>query len=135
METRPYTALVARKAASSKGKRPAQGTHLLSLRKAAGLTQIELAEFLGVSKANIAFWEWNSKPPRSEILPKMARAFAVRVDEILLGDESKKLTTRPGPIGEVQKTFEEIRQLPRKQQRKIIETVRALLNEYNRKAS
>jgi hypothetical protein len=35
----------------------------------------------------------------------------------------------------VQRTFDEVRKLPRKQQRKIIETVQALVEQYKRKAS
>jgi transcriptional regulator with XRE-family HTH domain len=35
---------------------------VLALRKAAGLTQIELAKALDIPQANIAFWEWSDKP-------------------------------------------------------------------------
>jgi transcriptional regulator with XRE-family HTH domain len=107
---------------------------LLALRKAAGLTQIELARHLGVPHANIAFWEWSDKPPRSDLLPAMAKALGARVEDLLILNGSAQ-KSRPGPVGELQRTFDDVRRLPRKQQRKIIETVRALVNEYARKAS
>jgi transcriptional regulator with XRE-family HTH domain len=108
---------------------------LLALRKTAGLTQAELADFLGVPQGNIAFWEWSVKPPRSDLLPQMAKALHVDVAELIVSDASGPLTKKPGPIGEVQRVFEEVRKLPRSQQRKIVETVEALVTQYRRKAS
>lgn len=130
-----YSALVARKPKPSKGPRPQQGARLLALRKAAGLTQIELAKFLNVPQANIAFWEWSDKPPRSDLLSKMAKAFGVRLENLLLSASDQPIARRKGPIGEVQRTFEQITKLPRKQQRKVLEMVHALVEQYKRKAS
>jgi hypothetical protein len=65
----------------------------------------------------------------------MARVFGVRVDELLVDSDREALTKRPGPVGEVQKVFEEVRKLPRKQQRKVIEIVSALVDRYKQKAS
>ncbi len=132
-EITPYTGPVPRKAKAAKGPRPKQGARLLALRKAAGLTQIELARHLDVPHANIAFWEWSDKPPRSELLPAMAKALGTHVEDLLVLNGSRQ-RSRPGPVGELQRTFDDVRRLPRKQQRKIIETVRALVNEYARKA-
>ena len=129
-----YTSGVPRKPPAAR-TRPKQGAHLLALRKAVGLTQTELAEFVGVPQPNIAFWEWSDKPPRSDVLPKMAKAFGVRIDEIIVDGATKSLAKNPGPIGEVQRTFEEVRRLPRKQQRKVVEIVSAMLEQYRRKAS
>jgi transcriptional regulator with XRE-family HTH domain len=131
----PYTGDVARKPKTSKGPRPPQGARLLALRKAAALTQIELARAIGVPHANIAFWEWSDKPPRSDLLPTLAKALGVKIEELLINANAESPAIRPGPIGEVQRTFEQVRKLPRKQQRKVLETVRALVNEYNREAS
>lgn len=114
--------------------RPAQGARLLRLRNAAGLTQTELADAVSESQANIAFWERSAKPPRSDVLPRLAHALGVSV-EVILGVQQASLPRRPKPVGEVQRAFEEVRRLPRKQQRKVIEFVFAFVNEYKRKAS
>jgi transcriptional regulator with XRE-family HTH domain len=53
--------------------RPRQGAHLAELRRAAGLSQYELARLVGVPQPNIAFWELSEKPPRSEVIPQMAQ--------------------------------------------------------------
>jgi transcriptional regulator with XRE-family HTH domain len=133
-EITSYSALVARQPKPSKGPRPQQGARLLALRKASGLTQIELAKALDVPQANIAFWEWSDKPPRSDLLHKMAKAFGVKLEDLLLSSE-RPIAKRKGPIGEVQRTFEAVTKLPRKQQRKVLEMVQALVEQYKRKAS
>jgi hypothetical protein len=45
------------------------------------------------------------------------------------------MASQGSPVGEVQRTFDEVRRLPRKQQRKVIEMVQALVEQYKRKAS
>lgn len=108
---------------------------MLALRQEAGLTQVQLADALGIAKANIAHWEWSEKPPRAELLPEIAALLGVTVDDVLHQTRSRRPGTKPGPIGEVQKNFEEVRRLPRKQQRRIVETVQALVNEYKRRGA
>jgi transcriptional regulator with XRE-family HTH domain len=130
-EIRPYNSGMAR---PSSKPRPKQGSRLATLRKAAGLSQTELAKAISVSQQTVAYWETSAVPPRSDVLPKMAKALGVRVEDIL-GDAPVNAVRQPGPVGEVQRTFEEVRKLPRKQQRKVIEMVQALVEQYKRKAS
>ena len=41
------------------------------------------------------FWERSEKPPRSEVLPKMAEALGVSVEDLLIaGDESQRAERR-----------------------------------------
>ena len=130
-EIRPYNSGMAR---PSSKPRPKQGSRLAALRKAASLSQTELAKAISVSQQTVAYWETSAVPPRSDVLPKMAKALGVRVEDIL-GDGPINAVRQPGPVGEVQRTFDEVRKLPRKQQRKIVETVQALVEQYKRKAS
>ena len=57
---------------------------LAALRKDAGLSQYEFANYVGVRQANIAFWDRSEKPPRSNVLPKMAQALGVTVEDLLM---------------------------------------------------
>ncbi|MCP4449672.1 MAG: helix-turn-helix transcriptional regulator [Myxococcales bacterium] len=114
--------------------RPAQGAHLVALRKAAGLSQTELAELVGQSQANIAYWERIAKPPRSDVLPTMAEVLGVSIDELLNTGAAKKRAKRAGPVGRTQKLFEDVSKLPRRQQEKVVEVVSAMLDQYRRKA-
>lgn len=114
--------------------RPKQGSRLAALRRAAGLTQTELAQLVGEPQQNIAFWEASEKPPRSDVLPKLARVLGVQIDHLLDGTADLPKTRRAGPVGRVQKVFEEVAALPRKQQERIVETVSALVEQFKRRA-
>jgi transcriptional regulator with XRE-family HTH domain len=111
---------------------------LLALRKRAGLSQMELARLVGVSQANVALWERSSKPPRSDVLGRLAKTLGVAVEDLLGGklDELKPLAPRKrGPVGKLQKAFEEASALPRRHQEKVVAIVTALVHEYRREAS
>jgi len=110
--------------------RPKQAAHLVELRKRAGLTQTELAEAIDVPQPTIASWEWSESPPRSDVLPRLAKVLGVSVDDLLAQERTIGSPKRPAPVGEVQRAFEEVRSLPRRQQRKIVETVLALVERY-----
>jgi DNA-binding XRE family transcriptional regulator len=81
--------------------RPKQGHRLASLRKEAGLSQTELASAVGVSQQTVAYWETAATPPRSDVLPKMAKALGVRVEDIL-SDTPIHAVRKPGPVGKLQ---------------------------------
>ena len=108
--------------------RPKQGAHLAELRRAAGLSQYELARLVGVPQPNIAFWELSKKPPRSEVIPKMAQILGVRVEQIF--NPEPGMERKAGPAGKVKKVFEEVSQLPRQEQEKIVEFVSVFLQQY-----
>lgn len=54
------------------------------LRKEKGITQVELAKALGVSKGIISFWENGERDPSSTAVTKLAKYFDISAD-ILLG--------------------------------------------------
>jgi len=128
-ETCPYPPGMARKL---QRPRPKQGARLAALRRAAGISQTELAQLVGEPQQNIAFWEQSEKPPRSDVLPKLAKVLGVKIEQILEGELPE--TRRAGPVGKAQKIFEEVSTLPRKQQERIVETVSALVEQYKRRA-
>lgn len=129
LEVRPYLRAVPRKL---RHPRPKQGQRLVSLRQAAGLSQAELARLVGESQANISFWERCDKPPRSDVLPKLAEVLGVRIQDLI--EAAGPAATRV-PVGKVQQLFEEVRKLPRRKQERLVEVVSALLKEYKLKAS
>ncbi|MBK6517328.1 MAG: helix-turn-helix transcriptional regulator [Polyangiaceae bacterium] len=127
--SRPYTWDVPRKLARP---RPKQAQRLVELRLAAGLSQAELADVIGEPQANVAFWERTAKPPRSDVLPSLAAALGVHIEELFV--DSPPRATR-APAGKVQQLFDEVRRLPRRKQERVVEVVVALLKEYKLKAS
>ena len=105
---------------------PDMGAHLAQLREAAGLTQKQLAAKLDVPLSNITFWERSDKPPRAEMLPKMAEALGVSVDTLLRIEPVKPKKTVAK--GRLQQVFEEVSKLPRRQQQKVVEMAEGFLS-------
>ncbi len=122
---RLYTSPMARNFTRS---RPKQGERLLQFRLAAGLSQKELADLIGETQQNIAFWEQAEKPPRSDTLPKLAKALGVKVEDFL--NAEGEIPKKSGPIGKLQTLFEKVSQLPRNQQEKLMEFITAFVSHY-----
>ncbi len=109
--------------------RPKLGGHLMALRVHAGLSQEELAQRVGVPQQTIAFWEQSDKPPRSDVVPKLAEALGVSIP-ILFSENGVAVKKKGGPDGKLRKIFEDASRLPRRQQEKIAEFVTAFINQY-----
>lgn len=59
------------------------GTRIKEARKAAGLTQRQLAEIINVSNTSISNWEKNLSEPSLEIIRLLAQFFDVSIDYLL----------------------------------------------------
>ena len=82
------------------------------LRMARGITQVELAHRLGVSKQSVSNWESNNIQPSIELLEKIADLFGVTTD-YLLGRESLRTLDvsglTPQQIAHLQLLVEDLR--------------------------
>lgn len=65
------------------------GSFLAALRKAAGMTQRELAERLHVSDKAVSRWERDECAPDLALIPVIAEIFSVSCDELLRGGRAK----------------------------------------------
>lgn len=52
-------------------------------RRDRGITQTELAEYIGVSKASVSKWETGQSTPDITILPQLAAFFDISIDELI----------------------------------------------------
>ena len=57
--------------------------NIIRLRHEKKLTQEELADFMGVTKASVSKWEKGSSTPDIMLLPQLAAYFDVTVDELI----------------------------------------------------
>ena len=57
--------------------------NIMHLRKKKGITQDELASFLGVTKASVSKWENGQSMPDIMLLPEIATYFDITVDALL----------------------------------------------------
>ncbi len=63
------------------------GKRIVSLRKEKNMTQMELADKLGISFQAVSNWERGNSMPDISKLPELAEIFGVTLDE-LLGEKS-----------------------------------------------
>lgn len=59
-----------------------------SARESMGLTQKELADYLGVTRSSVAMWETRRALPRADTLVNLARILNTSLDELMKKDES-----------------------------------------------
>jgi len=104
---------------------------MATIRQQKGLTQVQLAERLKTTQKMIDYYERRSPNPTLEVMQKIAGALEVAVVE-LLGEEARtvRAARKNGPTSKVQKAFEEVSRLPRRQQEKVLEFVNAFVRQY-----
>lgn len=67
------------------------------LRQARGLSQVELARILGVTKQSVSNWENDNIQPSIEMLKKIAQTFGVSADYLLGLDDGEYIDVRGLP--------------------------------------
>ena len=70
------------------------GGMIASLRKEKGMTQLELAEKLGVTDKAVSKWERDLCCPDIATLPKLAEVLGIRVDVLMQADTEPKEETK-----------------------------------------
>ena len=90
------------------------GRRLSELRKAAGLSQIEVAEALGIPQRRVSFYEREARCLPSNLVQPLAKLLGVPVTEFL-GDASVEEPKR-GPKSKLERLFEKAQHLPRTKQ-------------------
>lgn len=78
------------------------GLNIARLRKESGMTQMELADRLGISYQAVSSWERGSTMPDISKLPLLADSFGVSIDDILNGGRGADLVRKivKGPVEE-----------------------------------
>jgi Predicted transcriptional regulators len=56
---------------------------LVTKRKEKGITQDEIAAYIGVSKASVSKWETGQSYPDITFLPQLAAYFNISIDELM----------------------------------------------------
>jgi transcriptional regulator with XRE-family HTH domain len=95
------------------------GARLAALRKAAGYTQAELAEELGISQRMVAYYEGQTEHAPAALLPAIAKALRVTTDE-LLGVASMRKASRPSN-SRLQRRMQQIEKLDARTKRQVMQ--------------
>jgi transcriptional regulator with XRE-family HTH domain len=101
------------------------GARVAKLRKQNHITQVEMANALGVSQQQVASYEVGRVKIPVSALPKISAILATPVDE-LVGVEKR---SRRGPASKLQQQAERISRLPRAKQKFIIEMLDAVIRQ------
>ena len=106
---------------------PTFGARLADLRKARGLTQLQLAQTLGVSSAMLAYYERKAQNPSAIFICRAAQILNVSLDELL--DHDAKKARKSGPPSQLEQRIDAVRQLPRDRQKLLLQILDTFLRD------
>ena len=82
-------------------KKQTFGTMIATIRKENGMTQLELAEKMGVTDKAVSKWERDLSFPDINSIPKLAEVFGVTVDELMQVKADTKENTENNNVSEI----------------------------------
>jgi transcriptional regulator with XRE-family HTH domain len=109
---------------------------LTTLRKAAGLTQAQLAAELGISRRRIAYYEAESEHPPASLLRELARALNTTIDELLGSEPAKRKPRSVSLSPRLERRLKQIEDLGPKPKQQLISLIDTFIAaEQNRRGS
>ena len=106
----------------------ALGERIAQLRKERNITQVQLAEILGVSQQTIQAYEVGRRRIQVSALPVVARTLRVSLEELF--GETKGRSKR-GPASQLERSIERISELPRPKQKFVLQMLETVLAQAN----
>lgn len=114
----------------------ALGQRIAKARTAADLTQVQLADALGISQPQLAFYEVGKRRVPVSLLQGLAKALSVSI-EALVGDDDDTgepaitpRRTRRGPPSKLEQQLDAIARLPKAEQRAVSTLLSAVLAQH-----
>lgn len=118
--------------AASPGKRTffeKLGSRISALRKERGLTQVQLAETLGVSQQHMQSFEKGRRRVPVSALPELSRALGVSIENLIEADTKP---SKRGPTAKLQRQLEQLQELPRSRRRFVARMLETVLQQAGR---
>lgn len=106
------------------------GRRIAERRKALDITQVELAQTLGIAQQTMAHYEGGVSRIAVALLPPLASALDTSVEE-LLGEDTRRSSKR-GPSSRLQQQLEQVSQLPKAKQKFVSEMLDTVLQQASR---
>ena len=106
------------------------GERMAQLRKARNITQVQLAESLGVSQQTVQAYEVGRRRVPVSTLRLLAKTLGVSLDELMA--EGAHAPRKRGPVPQIQQHMERISQLPKPKQRAVMDVIEAMLAQQGR---
>jgi transcriptional regulator with XRE-family HTH domain len=105
------------------------GARIAELRKSQNITQVQLAETLGVSQQTVTAYEVGRRRMPVSSLPVIARYLGTTVEE-LIGEKAPP--AKRGPTPKLQQQIERLNTLPKAQQQVVIKMLDGVLGQAGR---
>ena len=102
------------------------GERITQLRKEHQITQVQMAELLGISQQLVAANEAGRRKIPVSMLPKLAKIFNLSIDELV---GMKKTAVKRGPVSALNRQVEKIRLLPRTKQKFVMEMLDTVIKQ------
>lgn len=112
--------------ADRKNEKESPGTRLARLRRDKGITQIELAERLGVTQSVVSDYERDVLRLNSELILQLTQILGVSADE-LLGMAKAPASSGPIKNRRLYRQLQNIEKLPKRDQQALLRTIDAFL--------
>lgn len=106
---------------------PPFGKRMAALRKERGLTQVQLADKLGITVKAVDYYERRAKNPSIEFIKRAANVLGVRAVDLVDDDAPAKSRSKPGPPSQLEARIEKLRKLPKSQQDVVLKMIDGLL--------
>ena len=106
----------------------ALGQRIAEQRKALGITQVQLAEQLGIAQQTMAHYEGGVSRIAVETLAQLAETLQTNVED-LIGTRTKRSAGKRGPAPKLQQQLERISALPKAQQRFVMQMLDTVLQQ------
>jgi transcriptional regulator with XRE-family HTH domain len=106
------------------------GQRVAQRRREQGITQTQLAEFLGVSQQAMNSFQKGRRGVPVSSLPAIARAVGATLDELIVDHEPAAARAAPkkcGPTPKIQQQLEQLSRLPKAKQRAVMQVLDSVL--------
>jgi transcriptional regulator with XRE-family HTH domain len=107
------------------------GERIARLRREHDVTQVQLAEALGVSQQTMQSYEVGRRRIPVSALPAVALTLSVSLEE-LFGQAKQPARSKRGPASKLEQHLERISALPKQRQRAVIDVIEAMLAQQGR---
>ena len=105
------------------------GLKIATLRNERGMTQVQLAQALGISQQHLLSFEKGRRRVPVSALPALSKALGTSVED-LLGTNAKP--GKRGPSPKIQRQLERLKELPKSQQRFVHQMLEGVLQQAGR---
>lgn len=103
------------------------GERIAAARKERGLTQAQLAEALGIAQQTLGHYEVARARIAADLLPRLAEALDISLDELLKGEPTVRIPGKRGPASRLEQQLDAITRLPKAKQKMVSELIDSVI--------